>query len=411
MNNFINLYVQLIPKILNMKYFSLFLPLFFTFAASLPAAAQITIDEVNAQQENVTFRDELKPIEVETEYFNPAKYRAERAAIRKQRNFLEFGGGLQGALTSYNDSWIKVSGGDNSIALVGTFFLHHTFTKNLFFIETRFDARFGYNRMKVETKKKDGEGNEYTESNGVWFKNQDEFALSIAPSFKMSKNWSYGSIFKFRSQFANGYISRTQQDPTNRKSTFMSPAYLDLSFGITYKSPKPKFPINVNLSPLAVSAVFVESATIRSNTWDNKPGWQIYGLSDPDKTSKYEGGSSIQIDFDRRFGKADFLRYRTTFFSFYGWITNIGQDNKFSRYREYLGALDAWNATAEKDPKKKPFLPVHPTIRWENTIEIRATKYLSTTFSFQLYYNRAQNVDVQTQTLLSVGLSYTFKNK
>ena len=31
--------------------------------------------------------------------------------------------------------------------------------------------------------------------------------------------------------------------------------------------------------------------------------------------------------------------------------------------------------------------------------------------SFQLYYNRAQHVDVQTSTLLQVGLTYTFKNK
>lgn len=59
----------------------------------------------------------------------------------------------------------------------------------------------------------------------------------------------------------------------------------------------------------------------------------------------------------------------------------------------------------------KPRLPIHPTVRWENTIDIKATKYLSTTLSFQLYYNRAQNVSVQTRTLLSVGLSYTFKNK
>ena len=50
-------------------------------------------------------------------------------------------------------------------------------------------------------------------------------------------------------------------------------------------------------------------------------------------------------------------------------------------------------------------------MRWENTLEIKATKYLSTKVSFQLYYNRAQNVDVQTRTLLSVGLTYTFKNK
>ena len=42
-------------------------------------------------------------------------------------------------------------------------------------------------------------------------------------------------------------------------------------------------------------------------------------------------------------------------------------------------------------------LPIHPIARWENTLDIKATKYLSTTLSFQLYYNRAQNVDVQTQ--------------
>ncbi|MDE7344879.1 MAG: DUF3078 domain-containing protein, partial [Alistipes sp.] len=59
----------------------------------------------------------------------------------------------------------------------------------------------------------------------------------------------------------------------------------------------------------------------------------------------------------------------------------------------------------------KPNLPIHPTVRWTNTIDIKATKYLSTTLSFELYYNRAQNVDVQTKTLLSVGLAYTFKNK
>ncbi len=159
-----------------------------------------------------------------------------------------------------------------------------------------------------------------------------------------------------------------------------------------------------------MSAMFVESRDIRANVWDKKPGWQIYGLDDPDRTSKYEGGSSVQIDFDRTFGKTGFLRYRTSLFSFYGWITNIGQDNKIANYSKYLFAMDAWNA-GDQNPKTKPFLPVHPTVRWENTLDIKATKFITTTLSFQLYYNRAQNVDVQTQTLLSVGLTYTFKNK
>ncbi|MDE6508232.1 MAG: DUF3078 domain-containing protein [Alistipes sp.] len=393
-----------------MRFRSLFL-LLPALAAAPSASAQFSIDEVDARQENVTFYNPVKTTAVDVDYFNRARYRAERAAVRKERNKLEFGGGLQGALTSYNDPWIKVSGGDNSIALMANLFLNHTFTKHLFSVETKFVAKFGYNRMKVETANDDGS----TSSDGVWFKNQDEFDISVAPSFKMSKNWSYGAILKFRSQFANGYISRTQQEDFERKSAFMAPGYLDISLGITYKCPKPKFPIVVNISPIAMSAVFVESAQIRENKWDKKEGWQTYGLAGPDKTSKYEGGSSVQVDFDRTFGSKGIFRYRTSVFSFYGWITDIGQRNKISDYSDYMRALDAWN---DKDNPyvsheliDKPNLPIHPTVRWTNTIDIKATKYLSTTLNFELYYNRAQNVDVQTKTLLSVGLAYTFKNK
>lgn len=395
-----------------MKYFYPIIALFAALMAGSPALAQISIDEVDAKEDKVTFRDKLKSTSVDVDYFSLARYKAERAKIRKQRNYLEFSGGIQGALTSYNDPWISVSGGDNSIALTAVFGLRHLFTKNIFSIETKFSAKLGYNRMKVETQRLDAEGkpmvdddgNKVMDSEGVWFKNQDEFVVSIAPSFKMSENWSYGSILNFRSQFVNGYKSRTEQKEEHLKSKFMTPAYLDISLGITYKSPKAKFPIVVNVSPIALNATFAESDLIRKQNGFN------YGIEDPDKTSKYEGGSSIQIDFDRKFGKSEFLRYRTTLYSFYGWVTDIGQKNKISDYTKYRTAYDNW-VKEGSDIKTKPRLPIHPIVRWENTIDIRATKYLSTTLSFQLYYNRAQNVDVQTRTLLSVGLTYTFKNK
>ena len=189
----------------------------------------------------------------------------------------------------------------------------------------------------------------------------------------------------------------------------MTPGYLDISLGITYKSPKPKFPIVINLSPIALSAVFVESAKVRKNEWDDKPGWQAYGLSNANKTSKYEGGSSIQIDFDRTFGRKGIFRYRTTLFSFMGWMSNLNMKNRYTSVSAYEKALQAWNDA--QGVGDKPMLQIHPTVRWENTIDIKATKYLTTTFNFQLYYNRAQNYDIQTQLLLSVGLTYTFKNK
>ena len=90
------------------------------------------------------------------------------------------------------------------------------------------------------------------------------------------------------------------------------------------------------------------------------------------KTSKYEGGSSIQIDFDRKFGNRDVLRYRTTFFSFYGWISNLGQNNKIAKFSDYIAAYDKWEADG-KDQETKPTLPIHPTVRWENTLDIKAT--------------------------------------
>ena len=247
-----------------MKHFYLLLALSSFLVSALPAAAQISIDEVNAEQEGVTFRDRLKSTPVDVDYFSLARYKAERAAIRKERNYLEIKADLQGSLTSYNDSWIAVSGGDNSIALTAVIGLRHVFTKNLFTIETKFSAKLGYNRMKVETQRLDADGNpmvddsgnKIMDSEGVWFKNQDEFVVSVAPSFKMSENWSYGSILNFRSQFVNGYKSRTEQKKEHLKSKFMTPGYLDISLGITYKSPKPKFPIVINLSPIALNATF-----------------------------------------------------------------------------------------------------------------------------------------------------------
>ncbi|HJA98825.1 MAG TPA: DUF3078 domain-containing protein [Candidatus Alistipes avicola] len=374
---------------------------------SVPAAAQITIevDETQNTPPTTILDTQVKNSRVDANsYFSQARYRAERAAIRKERNKLELGGGVMGSVASYSDSWIETSGGDNSIGLTATLFLQHTFTKKRFSIETRFDAKFGYNRMNVEV-----EDNGVTSSQGIWFKNQDEFQITTSPAYSLGKNWAIASIIKFRSQFANGYVSRSQQTVNDRKSTFMAPGYLDVSGGFTYTCPSQKFPIKVNVSPLALSAIFVESASIRNNVWDDKPGWQAYGLVNPDQSSKYEGGSSIQIDFDRTFGKKGVFRYRTTLFSFMGWLSNLNSKNRYSNFDNYKNAVQAWENSGEIG--NKPTLTIHPTVRWENTLDIKATKYLSTTFNFQLYYNRAQNYDIQTQLLLSVGLTYTFNNK
>ncbi|MBR2501743.1 MAG: DUF3078 domain-containing protein [Rikenellaceae bacterium] len=366
------------------------------------AAAQFTIDNVKTRptsKEVVNHKDTVTRSEVSTDYFNRARYRAERAAIRKERNKFEFTASIQGTMTSYNEAWIANSGGDNAVAALAKVLLKHNFKKGKFEIDNKIDAKFGYNRMKVETTLDDGTVN----NKGVWFKNQDEFLLETKPAIKFSKNWDFSSIIKFRSQFASGYKSRTEQEREHRKSAMFAPAYFDVSLGLTYSCPKKGFPIKINLSPLAMNATFVNSELVRQNGY-------LYGLANASKTSKWEGGSSVQIDFDRKWGKREWFRYRTTLYSFSGWMTNIGLDNKVRDYGDYVVAYDKWVADGKKS-EEKPILPVHPTVRWENTISLKASKYFTTDISFQLYYNRAQHLKVQTQTLLSVGLSYTFKNK
>lgn len=359
-------------------------------AAVQPASAQVTIvDDTATVPAEAQFKDEIKEVDkVETEYSNEARHRAERAIIRNERNYLEISAGLHGTVTSFNDPWLQTSGGDNTIAAVATAHLLHNFKKGTFVIETVFDAKLGYNRMKIETDSETGE------ETGVWFKNQDEIAISTAPAYQFSPHWSFGSIIKFRTQFANGYKARNAQEKENRISSLMAPGYLDISVGLTYTCPSDKFPIKINMSPLAMSSTFVESRWVRyyfdDKEKDDKGNiigqlWtgKAYGVP-VDRTSLYEGGSSVQIDFDRTFGKKGIIRYRTTFYSFYGWISNL---------------------SGQSDPK------VVPTVRWENTLDIKATRYLSTNFYFQLFYNKAQCERVQTQMMLSVGLTYTFKNK
>ena len=366
------------------------------------AAAQFTIDNVKTRptsKEVVNHKDTVTRSEVSTEYFNQARYRAERAAIRKERNKFEFTASIQGTMTAYNDAWIENSGGDNAVAALAKVLLKHNYKKGKFTIDNKIDAKFGYNRMKVETTLDDGS----VDNKGVWFKNQDEFLLETKPAIKFSQNWDFSSIIKFRSQFASGYKSRTEQELEHRKSAMFAPAYFDVSLGLTYSCPKKGFPIKINLAPLAMNSTFVNSELVRQNGY-------LYGLVSADKTSKWEGGSSVQIDFDRKWGKREWFRYRTTLYSFSGWMTNIGLDNKVRDYGEYVEAYKQWEANG-KVAADKPNLPIHPTVRSENTISLKASKYFTTDISFQLYYNRAQNLKVQTQTLLSVGLSYTFKNK
>ncbi len=369
-----------------MKKFYLFTLVAAIFTVST-TQAQVSVSGATPKAE-ATFKDQVKTEQVKAEYQSSEfQKRAERAAIRKDRNTIEVNAGITGSLTNFNSKWQTVNGSTNSITGIANFLFTHNYKKGVFNIDNKASGKLG-----VTSKAKE------------WTKSQDEWFISTAPAYKMTDQWNLGAIASLRSQFANGINGKSQ-----RVSRFFAPAYLNISLGVTYVCPKPQFPIKVNVAPISMSATYVYSDTIMHQFFADKFGADadfanrttmspedqrkpyVYGLTIADGNSRYEGGSSVQLDFDKSFGKNNLIRYRTTFYSFYGWINEISQQTGKN--------------------KELNIEHIAPNVRWEHTIDIKATKYFSTQFYFQMYYNKAQCASLQTQIVLGVGLSYTFKNK
>ena len=395
------------------RFFTLFA--FFAFASAGIASAQATVESATPQ-EQVTFANEVKTDNAAAAFQSEAQLKAEKAALRKERNTIEFNATLNGSLAHFNDKWLAVHGNTNSLTGIGNVLFTHAYTKGKFTIGTKVTGKLGYAYNFTNE-----------ESASTVSKSQDEWFIQTSPAYVISKSWNVGGSLSLRSQFANGWDS-TDKESRKLTSAGFAPAYLIASLGVTYVCQNKKFPIKINIAPLSMNATFVTNDTVHSyyyavadnglanlrtlyptyadyeaarvgNTLDksdamkdlyNKP--YVYGLTLQNGNQRYEGGSSIQIDFDKTFGKKGIFRYRTTLYSFYGWINQVAQQQASRK------------TGVEYDS-------IAPTVRLENTIDIKATRYFSTQFYFQLYYNKAQNAKIQTQTVLGVGLAYTFKNK
>lgn len=334
-------------------------------------SAQVSIYDVVTEGNMKEFENDLKYQAVDAAYFSDAAYRAERRALRKERNTLDFTANLHGSSTSFSDTW--QSSGDNTVTILANANFLHTYKRDRFSLTNTASAKFGYNRMMMEL-------TEGAQSN-VWFKNVDEISLSTAPQWAMVKDWTYGANIKFRTQFAPGYAARGDKERENpRISNFMTPGYLDASVGFTYVLPSKSFPLKVNLAPMAMSTTYRHDPETQKLDGE-EPVDMNYGVPEGHR-AKYEGGLSVQLDFDRTWGESGWLRYRTTAYSFYGWVTSLYSGDKIA-----------------------------PTLRWENTFDIKANKYFSTQIYFQLYYNKAEVDKLQMSSMLSIGLTYRFKNK
>ena len=396
------------------KFFAI---LFVFMFATSSAWAQFSVEEKNKSlHEKVKIGTaDMKSIATSTAYQSDARDRLERKRIRKQRNYLELSTWLNTDMSMYNEAWLTRRGGDNAFNIKARLYMKHQYVKDRFDVTTQFDGNYGYNRITVE--ETDEEGN--ITKKGNWFKNVDNFWLQSQPARTINNKWSYSGLLKLRSQFTKSYNNRLKQIDDNVVTSFLAPGYLDISLGFVYKSPKPKFPIQLTLNPLSSSGTVAWNDLVEE-LYRKRNATNWFGI-DMGKHATFSGGSSINIAFSRNFGKNNWLNYWTNCYVYYGWITNVMNHDKIHDYYAYLREKQAWDAAAPAEgqadlrgpaPTAKPYhVELHPKVEWKNTVNIKTVKYLTTTLTVNMYYDKAASDKVEIQSQLMLGFSYSINNR
>ena len=396
------------------KFYAILFALIF---ATSGAWAQFSVEDKNKSlQEKVKIGNvDMKSISTSTSYQSDARDRLERKRIRKQRNYLELSTWLNTDMSMYNEAWLTRRGGDNAFNIKARLYMKHQYVNDRFNVTTQFDGNYGYNRITVE--ETDEEGN--ITKKGNWFKNVDNFWLQSQPARTINNKWSYSGLLKLRSQFTKSYNNRLKQIDDNVVTSFLAPGYLDISLGFVYKSPKPKFPIQLTLNPLSSSGTVAWNDLVEE-LYRKRNATNWFGI-DMGKHATFSGGSSINIAFSRNFGKNNWLNYWTNCYVYYGWITNVMNHNKIHDYYAYLREKQAWDAAAPVEgqadlrgpaPTAKPYhVELHPKVEWKNTVAIKTVKYLTTTLTVNMYYDKAASDKVEIQSQLMLGFSYSINNR
>ena len=190
--------------------------------------------------------------------------------------------------------------------------------------------------------------------------NEDLIRLTSKVGLQASKHWYYTLQLQAYTQFTKGYKSN---DP-KVYSDFFSPFNINLGLGMDYKveTENKRLTGSVNLSPIAINYRYVGRVELGPS----------YGL-DAGKRSLVEFGAYLTADFVWKF--TDVVTWKTRFYAF----------TSFKR--------------AE--------------IEWENTFELRVSKYITANLFLFPRFDDASMYDdelgyFQFKEYSSLGFAYTF---
>lgn len=238
-----------------------------------------------------------------------------------------------------------VAGGENALSTTALFNIYANYKKDKIAWDNSLDL--GYGLLKSEGKS--------------LRKNEDKIDLLSKLGYQAFGKFYYSALFNYRTQFDKGFNYPNDSVVVSR---FNAPAYLSISLGIDYK---PTDYLSVFFSPATGKFTLVlDEALSNAGMYGVKPGKKVRG----------EFGAALNAKFQKDV------------------ITNVN----------ILSKLILFNNYSDKDKSNRANIDVN----WEVMINLKASKYLTTSIFTNLIYD--QNIVRKTQfkEVLGVGLSYKF---
>jgi hypothetical protein len=143
-----------------------------------------------------------------------------------------------------------------------------------------------------------------SQDNGPFVKSDDRIEINskYGQQFKNNKNWYYGGLVNFRTQFAPGFSDITNSTLISR---IMSPAYLTGALGFDYK---PNSSLSIFIAPVSYRGTFVLDRAL------NAVG--AFGV-DSNSSLRNEMGGLLMAKFQKDIVKNINLKTQLTLFSNY----------------------------------------------------------------------------------------------
>ncbi len=203
-----------------------------------------------------------------------------------------------------------------------------------------------------------------TSNSRFYKKTSDRFEVQSLLGKRLSKLWSYSAFFGFRTPFSNGYDYGTDtngDEIRTKKSAFLSPAYLQLGLGLSWKEHDNLW---MNFSPVSPRYTLVSKSFTENLTAD-----ETYFGVEKGKSSRLEFGAALNA-----FWLANVFE-------------NISLEQRLGLYSNYLDN------------------PQNVDLDYQATLNLMVNKNISANVILHLVYDDNAVQDLQVREVFGIGVN------